>query len=87
VGLELRPRRLREATALWAALAEHRGVAGRDALWDHPDLLPEEEAFADPDLYARTQLDLSDLGFNDLGDAPKEPGDQPKEPGDEPPKE
>ena len=25
------------------------GVAGRDALWGHPDLLPAEEDFADPD--------------------------------------
>ncbi len=41
VGLELRPRRLREATALWSALTEHRGIAGRDALWGHPDLLPD----------------------------------------------
>jgi putative hydrolase len=33
VGLELRPRRLREATVLWDALAEHRGIEGRDAVW------------------------------------------------------
>jgi putative hydrolase len=65
VGLELRPRRLREATALWAALTEHRGIAGRDALWGHPDLLPDEEAFADPTTFAQTQLDLGDLGFDD----------------------
>jgi putative hydrolase len=62
VGLELRPRKLREATALWAALTEHRGIAGRDALWGHPDLLPDEEAFADPETFARTELDLGDLG-------------------------
>jgi putative hydrolase len=48
VGLELRPRRLREAAALWAALTEHRGVDGRDAVWGHPDLLPSDEDFADP---------------------------------------
>ncbi len=67
VGLELRPRRLREATALWAALTEHRGVAGRDALWGHPDLMPDSEAFADPQTYAQTALDLDDLGdFGDL---------------------
>jgi putative hydrolase len=58
VGLELRPRRLREAAALWAALTEHRGVEGRDALWGHPDLLPDEEAFADPDAFARSEPDL-----------------------------
>jgi putative hydrolase len=52
VGLELRPRRLREAAALWAALAEHRGVEGRDALWSHPDLLPSDEDFTDPEGFA-----------------------------------
>lgn len=61
VGLELRPRRLREAAALWAALTDHRGVAGRDALWGHPDLLPAEQDFADPVSFARSQLDF-DLG-------------------------
>ena len=67
VGLELRPRRLREAAALWAALTEHRGIAGRDALWGHPDLLPSDDDFADPDTYARSQLDLGDLDDFDFG--------------------
>ncbi|HEY8452352.1 MAG: zinc-dependent metalloprotease [Micromonosporaceae bacterium] len=58
VGLELRPRRLREATELWAALSSHRGVDGRDAVWGHPDLLPTEEDFADPEAYAKTPPDL-----------------------------
>ncbi|HEX5598015.1 MAG TPA: zinc-dependent metalloprotease [Micromonosporaceae bacterium] len=66
VGLELRPRRLREAAALWAALTEHRGIEGRDAIWGHPDLLPSDEDFADPAAFARTQLDLGDLGDFDL---------------------
>lgn len=48
VGLELRPRRLREAAALWAALKEQRGIAGRDAIWQHPDLLPTAEDLDDP---------------------------------------
>ncbi|WP_173077170.1 zinc-dependent metalloprotease [Phytohabitans rumicis] len=65
VGLELRPRRLREAATLWAALTEHRGTAARDSLWGHPDLLPSDEDFADPQTFARSQLDLGDLG--DLG--------------------
>jgi putative hydrolase len=58
VGLELRPRRLREATALWNALYEARGAAGRDALWDHPDLLPTDSDFADPEAFARAEPDL-----------------------------
>ena len=58
VGLELRPRRLREATALWAALTEHRGVEGRDAVWSHPDLLPTEADFSDPEAFAQTPPDL-----------------------------
>jgi putative hydrolase len=48
VGLQLRPRRLREAAALWAAVTEQGGVAGRDALWAHPDLLPSAEDLDDP---------------------------------------
>lgn len=48
VGLELRPRRLREAAAVWAALTQARGIDGRDALWAHPDLVPTVDAFADP---------------------------------------
>ena len=57
VGLELRPRRLREAGALWAAVTEHRGIQGRDALWGHPDLLPTDEDFADPEAFARPSED------------------------------
>ena len=33
---------------MWEALAQARGVAGRDTLWQHPDLVPGPEAFADP---------------------------------------
>lgn len=67
VGLELRPRRLREAAALWAALTEHRGIAGRDAVWGHPDLLPAEEDFADPQAFARAEPDLGGLEGFDFG--------------------
>lgn len=48
VGLELRPRRLREAAALWTSLGEQRGTAERDALWSHPDLMPTAEELSDP---------------------------------------
>ena len=47
IGLELRPRRLREAAALWTHLAQERGVEARDALWSHPDLMPSAEDLDD----------------------------------------
>jgi putative hydrolase len=48
VGLELRPRRLREAAALWWAVTEKHGVSGRDGVWAHPDLLPDADDLDDP---------------------------------------
>ena len=48
VGLELRPRRMRDAANLWAALREARGIDGRDAVWSHPDLLPTSADLDDP---------------------------------------
>ncbi len=83
VGLELRPRKLREAAALWAALTEHRGVAGRDALWGHPDLMPDAEAFGDPEGYARGQ-GTSDVDFNKLFEelAQNDPPEEKDKPAD-----
>ena len=48
VGLELRPRRLRDASALWGSLRSRQGAEGRDAVWAHPDLLPTAEDLDDP---------------------------------------
>lgn len=52
VGLELRPRRSRDAAALWARIARDQGPEARDAVWDHPDLLPTAEDLDDPAGYA-----------------------------------
>lgn len=57
VGLELRPRRLRDAAALWAVLAGARGQEGRDAVWAHPDLLPTAEDLDDPGGFAQRRGD------------------------------
>jgi putative hydrolase len=55
VGLQLRPRRLREAAALWSTVTDARGIEGRDALWAHPDLLPGPADLDDPAAFlART---------------------------------
>lgn len=48
VGLELRPRRLRDAAALWAHLREESGIEGRDEVWSHPDVQPDEQDLDDP---------------------------------------
>jgi putative hydrolase len=48
VGLELRPRKLREAAALWERLTEAAGADARDAIWQHPDLLPSAEDLDEP---------------------------------------
>jgi putative hydrolase len=61
VGLQLRPRRLREAAAVWEALTTARGTGGRDALWAHPDIAPDEAAFADPEGFARADLAKDDV--------------------------
>ena len=76
VGLELRPRRLREAAAIWAGLTTARGVDGRDAVWAHPDLLPTAEDLDDPDAFVRggTELNFSDLEADMDSAAPEEPG-------------
>ncbi|HEY6311237.1 MAG TPA: zinc-dependent metalloprotease [Streptosporangiaceae bacterium] len=69
VGLELRPRRLREAATIWQGLTEARGIDGRDALWSHPDLLPAADDLENPEGFVRGQpdLDISDLeDGNDL---------------------
>ena len=51
VGLELRPRRLRDAATLWAHLTATHGVDGRDEIWAHPDLVPTAEDLDDPSGY------------------------------------
>jgi putative hydrolase len=63
VGLELRPRRLREAAEIWRRLTDVRGSEGRDALWTHPDLMPTAEDFDDPEGFVagRPALDMSAL--------------------------
>ncbi|WP_431280214.1 zinc-dependent metalloprotease [Leifsonia poae] len=48
VGLELRPRRLRDAAAMWQAVTDAVGPDARDDLWSHPDLLPQSADLDDP---------------------------------------
>ncbi len=89
VGLELRPRRSRDAARLWAALAEEGGTAAREAVWDHPDLLPTAEDLDDPEGYRGRQAAEAeeaadvDRALAEIFGAPDDDGPQdPSEPQD-----
>jgi putative hydrolase len=79
VGLDLRPRRLRDAANLWAAVRDSRGVEGRDELWSHPDLMPGTDDMDDPIGFARDAGELVDFDISELekDDGPDDGG--PKE--------
>ena len=55
VGLELRPRRLRDAANLFAALESSGGPAARDGAWAHPDMAPDSSDLDDPLGYVERQ--------------------------------
>jgi putative hydrolase len=61
VGLEMRPRRLRDAAALWGSLRSRKGAEGRDAVWSHPDLLPTAADLDDP-LGFGEQVEVESMG-------------------------
>lgn len=48
VGLDLRPARLRDAAALFSYLEQSEGAEARDAVFNHPDLLPTTQDLDDP---------------------------------------
>lgn len=98
VGLELRPRRLREAAALWRELTEQRGDDGRDAVWAHPDLMPtasdlddpaaflrgDESSFSDSDLAALTDADaVAGTGTDTASDSGETAADRDTAPDDD----
>ncbi|MGN0065349.1 MAG: zinc-dependent metalloprotease [Nocardioides sp.] len=75
VGLELRPRRLRDAATLWGSLRTRQGAEARDGVWMHPDLLPSAADLDDPlgfreDAVAPDTLsdDAFEAGLRDLLD-------------------
>ena len=73
VGLELRPRRQREAAAVWRLVAERGDTSRRDDLWSHPDLLPTAEELDHP---ARL---LERLGLSGAEPATTEPDEFDRE--------
>lgn len=47
VGLELRPRLVRDAMSFWASVTDVLGVDERDAILNHPDFLPSADDLTD----------------------------------------
>lgn len=61
VGLELRPRRARDAATLWATIGRERGTAARDEFWAHPDVIPTPEDLDSPtDFLARREASAAE---------------------------
>ena len=48
VGLDLRPRRLRDAANLFRAMEDRHGRTARDEVWRHPDVAPVSADLDDP---------------------------------------
>ena len=85
VGLEIRPRRLREAAAMWRRVTEAHGAAVRDSLWDHRDAVPGAADIDDPQALVNRLagadeerlLDELDSDLQRLLDDPDSFGDAP----------
>lgn len=66
VGLELRPRKMREAAALWEKLTEAVGADARDAVWQHPDLLPGAADLDEPAAFIDRAIGGDTSGIDQL---------------------
>lgn len=55
IGLELRPRKLREASAFWDSYLDQHGIEARDALWDAPENLPTDEDLDHPENFEKSR--------------------------------
>lgn len=61
IGLEFRPRRVREAAQLWRLLGEQVGESERDAFWLHPDVMPSAAELATPDTFLAMRRVAQDM--------------------------
>ncbi len=69
VGLELRPRRLRDASTLWGSLRTRQGTEAREAVWLHPDLLPTAADLDDPLGFREDVASPGDMSEQDFDEA------------------
>ena len=66
VGLEIRPRLVREAQNFWRTYEEKHGYEARDELWAAPETLPTAAELEDPDAYEARQdeFKVEDIDFD-----------------------
>jgi putative hydrolase len=83
VGLELRPRRLRDASTLWGSLRARQGIEARDAVWLHPDLLPTADDLDDPLGFREHVESPTEMSEEDFDEALQKMLDEGGEPGSE----
>ena len=86
LGMEMAPRQLRNSSTFWQMAEQKLGIAERDALWQHPDLLPTAADLANPesffaqekntDIEAELDSFLADL----FSENPQNTGEVPHEP-------
>ncbi|CAN5213290.1 zinc-dependent metalloprotease [soil metagenome] len=89
VGLELRPRKLREAAALWERLTDAAGIDVRDGVWQHPDLLPATADLDEPAAFIDRIIGGDTSGIEEAlaefeKDFDKDVQDDPEKPKDPP---
>ena len=80
LGLELRPKKMREAAELWETITLTEGSSGRDRHWSHPDMLPtmpddalaalSEKSSADSKKFNDDLMELLDSNPSDTLDTP-----------------
>lgn len=87
VGLELRPRRMRDALNLWSATRDRLGARTRDSFWSHPDMLPTAADLDDPLGFVERQSvqtltdDEFDAALEELLEQETDPGDSSEDSG------
>ncbi|MGO1390730.1 zinc-dependent metalloprotease [Brachybacterium alimentarium] len=68
IGIELRPRRVREALSWWESVLATEGEEGREAKWDHPDLLPTAEVLSGRPQAPQSPQDVAEDAADGLAD-------------------
>ena len=61
VGLEVSPRRTREAIAFWEKIATLKDIQARDQIWDESFLLPTSEDLSNPEGFLKAREIPDDL--------------------------